>query len=167
MTADLRRLAEAGIAGTVGRVTPETWQAILDLLDERDYLRMTRRGFSSVTLRQAEAAERRVAALEEAYKRLASQRHSLSEQPVHMEHIFRECPHPDCQAARALLAAAPSEPPDEYMCPNCVTPWKCNGPHIPAALPADERCPRCGGRGLPSGHRHVGGPFPSASEASE
>lgn len=20
---------------------------------------------------------------------------------------------------------------DEYMCPNCVTPWKCNGPHIP------------------------------------
>lgn len=25
-----------------------------------------------------------------------------------------------------------SEPlPDEEMCPNCVTPWKCNGPHIP------------------------------------
>lgn len=20
---------------------------------------------------------------------------------------------------------------DEYLCPNCVTPWKCNGPHIP------------------------------------
>ena len=20
--------------------------------------------------------------------------------------------------------------PDEPMCPNCVTPWKCNGPHI-------------------------------------
>lgn len=19
----------------------------------------------------------------------------------------------------------------EYMCPNCVTPWKCNGPHDP------------------------------------
>ncbi len=19
---------------------------------------------------------------------------------------------------------------DEYMCPNCVTPWKCNGPHL-------------------------------------
>jgi hypothetical protein len=19
----------------------------------------------------------------------------------------------------------------DYMCPNCVTPWKCNGPHIP------------------------------------
>lgn len=20
---------------------------------------------------------------------------------------------------------------DEYLCPNCLTPWKCNGPHIP------------------------------------
>lgn len=20
---------------------------------------------------------------------------------------------------------------DDYMCPNCVTPWKCNGPHVP------------------------------------
>lgn len=20
---------------------------------------------------------------------------------------------------------------DDYMCPFCVTPWKCNGPHIP------------------------------------
>jgi hypothetical protein len=26
---------------------------------------------------------------------------------------------------------APIEPEDDYMCPNCVTPWKCNGPHIP------------------------------------
>lgn len=24
--------------------------------------------------------------------------------------------------------------PEDYMCPNCVTPWKCNGPHIPAPL---------------------------------
>lgn len=25
-----------------------------------------------------------------------------------------------------------SEPlPEDQMCPNCVTPWKCNGPHIP------------------------------------
>jgi len=23
---------------------------------------------------------------------------------------------------------------DEYMCPNCVTPWRCNGPHIPEEL---------------------------------
>lgn len=26
----------------------------------------------------------------------------------------------------------------DYMCPNCVTPWKCNGPHIAAPV-ADER----------------------------
>ena len=19
----------------------------------------------------------------------------------------------------------------DYMCPNCITPWKCNGPHLP------------------------------------
>ena len=23
------------------------------------------------------------------------------------------------------------EPDDDSMCPNCVTPWKCNGPHVP------------------------------------
>jgi hypothetical protein len=28
---------------------------------------------------------------------------------------------------------------DDYMCPNCVTPWKCNEPHI---LPGE--CERCG-----------------------
>ena len=34
--------------------------------------------------------------------------------------------------ARAVLAETPVEPdgdPD-YMCPNCLTPWKCNWPHI-------------------------------------
>lgn len=25
----------------------------------------------------------------------------------------------------------------EPMCPNCVTPWKCNGPHIPD-VPSDR-----------------------------
>lgn len=30
-------------------------------------------------------------------------------------------------AARALAG----QPTDDYLCPNCVTPWKCNGPHIP------------------------------------
>lgn len=25
---------------------------------------------------------------------------------------------------------ATEEPTAEYMCPFCVTPWKCNGPHI-------------------------------------
>lgn len=33
------------------------------------------------------------------------------------------------------------EPADE-MCPNCVTPWKCNGPHLPHLKPC---------RGAPSG----------------
>ena len=41
----------------------------------------------------------------------------------------------------------------DYMCPNCVTPWKCNGPHITAECPfedprcpigVDEVCPICG-----------------------
>ena len=32
--------------------------------------------------------------------------------------------------ARAMLAAAPAASGGEDdMCPNCVTPWKCNGPH--------------------------------------
>ena len=32
-------------------------------------------------------------------------------------------------------------PPDhEYLCPNCVTPWKCNGPHIPESDPPGEQC---------------------------
>lgn len=24
--------------------------------------------------------------------------------------------------------------PDDGMCPNCVTPWKCNGPHLPTGM---------------------------------
>ena len=32
---------------------------------------------------------------------------------------------------------------DEYMCPNCVTPWKCNGPHIlEHELPAGAETPQ-------------------------
>jgi hypothetical protein len=34
---------------------------------------------------------------------------------------------------------APVVPEDEYLCPNCVTPWKCNGPHIPEPAQRDER----------------------------
>jgi hypothetical protein len=38
-------------------------------------------------------------------------------------------------SARAALA----QPSDDGMCPNCVTPWKCNGPHIaPAPQRTDE-----------------------------
>ena len=35
----------------------------------------------------------------------------------------------------------------EYMCPNCITPWKCNGPHIPETTsdtPRFDKCPECG-----------------------
>lgn len=28
-----------------------------------------------------------------------------------------------------------------YMCPNCVTPWKCNGPHIPESHPPEPTDP--------------------------
>jgi len=37
-----------------------------------------------------------------------------------------------CATVLFLLVMYRREPdydPD-YMCPNCVTPWKCNGPHI-------------------------------------
>lgn len=27
---------------------------------------------------------------------------------------------------------------DAEMCPNCVTPWKCNGPHVFGALPREQ-----------------------------
>lgn len=34
--------------------------------------------------------------------------------------------------ARIIAWLLDSETPTgEEMCPNCVTPWKCNGPHIP------------------------------------
>ena len=31
------------------------------------------------------------------------------------------------------------------MCPNCVAPWKCNGPHIPSAMPANANDRQEGG----------------------
>lgn len=50
-----------------------------------------------------------------------------------------------CAAARSDLAQSIEErvmalaatpvyavSEDDYACPNCVTPWKCNGPHEPA-----------------------------------
>ena len=36
---------------------------------------------------------------------------------------------------------------DDYLCPNCCTPWKCNGPHIPEPAPqpsAEPVAPKCG-----------------------
>lgn len=36
------------------------------------------------------------------------------------------------QETQALARASAEllETEVEYMCPNCVTPWKCNGPHL-------------------------------------
>lgn len=40
----------------------------------------------------------------------------------------------DCRTPGANLRiplAPDGDPADpDYMCPNCVTPWKCNGPHL-------------------------------------
>jgi len=33
---------------------------------------------------------------------------------------------------------------NEYMCPNCLTPWPCNGPHISEEIVTEEfECPCC------------------------
>ena len=40
--------------------------------------------------------------------------------------LLLRCEDCTCGFAAAIKAAQP-----EYMCPNCVSPWKCNGPHIP------------------------------------
>ena len=34
-------------------------------------------------------------------------------------------------AERSLSQIKDDDDYDDYMCPNCVTPWKCNGPHLP------------------------------------
>lgn len=38
----------------------------------------------------------------------------------------------DLEAYEAIEALADAEPwhEDDYLCPNCCTPWKCNGPHL-------------------------------------
>lgn len=51
----------------------------------------------------------------------------------------RACPdHPNTRMPCNICAPAAELPPDEYMCPNCVTPWKCNGPHIPESEPPQD-----------------------------
>jgi hypothetical protein len=49
----------------------------------------------------------------------------------------------------------------EYMCPNCVTPWKCNGPHIPessaAQVPSQKGTDETGGAANPAS---AAGPTP-------
>jgi len=44
--------------------------------------------------------------------------------------VDRAAPFGDRISADLAQEASPLYDP-EYMCPNCVTPWKCNGPHIP------------------------------------
>lgn len=42
-----------------------------------------------------------------------------------------------CDACQALEQPYYGDDPEydpDYMCPNCVTPWKCNGPHVPEAM---------------------------------
>jgi hypothetical protein len=70
-------------------------------------------------------------------------------------------------------AGKPAKEPESDMCPNCVTPWKCNGPHDTALPwpsnpvdPADGRtltrstdptkCPQCGGRDIDGSHHFAG-----------
>ena len=42
-----------------------------------------------------------------------------------LERTLRRCTAVGCRYA----PDAADEPTDNGMCPNCVTPWKCNGPH--------------------------------------
>ena len=61
-----------------------------------------------------------------------------------------ECPEMSEYCADAIRALAPrKERPEECpaICPNCVTPWKCNGPHITGKQPESaEPVGKCGKR---------------------
>ena len=51
-----------------------------------------------------------------------------------IEDVRREAIATERARLRAAVLALPATPfftsgDDEAMCPNCVTPWKCNGPH--------------------------------------
>ena len=39
-----------------------------------------------------------------------------------------------------LLEVLGSFGEEECMCPNCVTPWKCNGPHLPKPCKGAPSC---------------------------
>lgn len=36
----------------------------------------------------------------------------------------------DLVSHHVLIEVLGKEEDGDYMCPNCVTPWKCNGPHL-------------------------------------
>lgn len=42
-------------------------------------------------------------------------------------------------AAHLVTEASPTEDEEAELCENCVTPWKCNGPHVPE--PRATGCP--------------------------
>ena len=65
-----------------------------------------------------------------------------AESPVdwdrHIAAVEAEAAADALRAARERVEALPAQPcyggdggDGEDMCPNCVTPWKCNGPHMP------------------------------------
>ena len=56
-------------------------------------------------------------------------RYALAAAPAPLD-VDRAAPFGDRISADLAQEASPLYDP-EYMCPNCVTPWKCNGPHIP------------------------------------
>jgi len=56
-------------------------------------------------------------------------RYALAATPAPLD-VDRAAPFGDRISADLAQEASPLYDP-EYMCPNCVTPWKCNGPHIP------------------------------------
>jgi hypothetical protein len=51
---------------------------------------------------------------------------------------------------KSMVNDAPKS--DEYLCPNCVTPWKCNGPHI---LEEDLHASPCWICGRVNSHDHT------------
>jgi hypothetical protein len=68
------------------------------------------------------------------------------------------CDHPNaepqmvCEDCGARWAPPVPETWDEAdnMCPNCVTPWKCNGPHLSEETVAAKPVPPPAAPGLPS-----------------
>lgn len=74
-----------------------------------------------------------------------------------LQHIRICAPDPVVDAAleAALLERRASAADDEeVMCPNCVTPWKCNGPHIGLA-PGEDYEPPAQASAVPYGWKWV------------
>lgn len=47
------------------------------------------------------------------------------------EHCRRQLHNGNASAPRPTPSTAGGQGVEEEMCPNCVTPWRCNGPHVP------------------------------------